>query len=110
MTSRDSRLYLGHIRDAVADIAAYTAEGRAAFFASKMMRAAVVRNIEIIGEATKRLPEDLKDREPGIPWKSIAGMRDVVVHDYFEIDDEIVWNVVENELPRLREAIERLMA
>ena len=74
------------------------------------MRAAVVRNIEIIGEATKRLPEDLRDREPGIPWKSIAGMRDVVVHDYFEIDDEIVWNVVENELPRLREAIERLMA
>jgi len=72
-----------------------------------MMRAAVVRNIEIIGEATKRLPEDLKDREPGIPWKSIAGMRDVVVHDYFEIDDEIVWNVVEKELPRLREAIER---
>jgi len=75
-----------------------------------MMRAVVVRNIEIIGEATKRLPEDLKDREPGIPWKSIAGMRDVVVHDYFEIDDEIVWNVVERVLPRLREAIERLMA
>jgi uncharacterized protein with HEPN domain len=46
------------------------------------MRAAVVRNIEIIGEATKRLPEDLRDREPGIPWKSIAGMRDVVVHDW----------------------------
>jgi uncharacterized protein with HEPN domain len=75
-----------------------------------MMRAAVVRNIEIIGEATKRLPEDVQDREPGIPWKSIAGMRDVVIHDYFEIDDEIVWNVVERELPRLREAIERLMA
>jgi len=75
-----------------------------------MMRDAVVRNIEIIGEATKRLPQDLKDREPGIPWKAIAGMRDVVVHDYFEIDDEIVWNVVERELPRLREAIERLIA
>jgi hypothetical protein len=64
MTSRDSRLYLGHIRDAIADIDSYTAEGRAAFFASKMMRAAVVRNIEIIGEATKRLPQDLTDREP----------------------------------------------
>jgi uncharacterized protein with HEPN domain len=110
MTSRDPRLYLAHIRDALADIASYTAPGRDAFFASKMTRDAVVRNIEIIGEAVKRLPASLTEREPQIPWKNIAGMRDVIVHDYFEIDDQIVWSVVERELPKLREAIERLLA
>ena len=74
MTSRDPQLHLAHIREPIAAIVSYTAQGRDAFLSS-----------------------------------NIAGMRDVVVHDYFEIDDEIVWNVVERELPRLREAIERLM-
>jgi uncharacterized protein with HEPN domain len=103
-------LYLGHIRDALADIAAYTATGRDAFFASKMTRDAVVRNIEIIGEAAKRLPQEVRDRASEIPWKNVAGMRDVIVHDYFAIDDEIVWSVVEKELPKLRSAIARLLA
>ena len=110
MKSRDPLLYLGHIRDALADIAAYTAAGRDAFLHSKMMRDAVVRNIEIIGEAAKRLPQDVRDRAPEIPWKNVAGMRDVIVHDYFAIDDEIVWGVVERDLPKLRAAVDRLLA
>ena len=75
-----------------------------------MTRDAVVRNIELIGEAAKRLPQDVRDRAPEIPWKSVAGMREVIVHDYFAIDDEIVWSVVEKELPKLRSAIGRLLA
>jgi uncharacterized protein with HEPN domain len=110
MTSRDPLLYLGHIHDALAAIAEYTALGREAFFGSKMMRDAVVRNIEIIGEAVKRLPQEVTDRAPEIPWRNVAGMRDVIVHDYFAIDDEIVWSVVERDLPKLRAAVERLFA
>jgi uncharacterized protein with HEPN domain len=110
MTRHDPRFYLGHIRDAIADIASYTAAGREAFFASKMTRDAVVRNIEIIGEAVKRLPDDVKDRAPGTPWRDIAGMRDVIVHDYFGVDFEIVWTVVEVELPKLRAVVEQLLA
>jgi uncharacterized protein with HEPN domain len=109
MTSRDPLLYLGHIRDALAAITEYAAPGRDVFFGSRMTRDAVVRNIEIIGEAVKRLPQEVTDRAPEIPWKRVAGMRDVIVHDYFAIDDEIVWSVVVRDLPKLREAIDRLL-
>jgi uncharacterized protein with HEPN domain len=62
---------------------------------------AVLRNITIIGEATKHLPDDMRARMPGIEWKEIAGMRDWISHVYHGVDPEIVWNVVENEVPEL---------
>jgi uncharacterized protein with HEPN domain len=97
----DERAYLAHIRDAIERTRAYTTGGREAFFASAMQQDAVVRNLEIIGEATKRIREATRAREPSIPWKSIAGMRDVLVHDYFGVDLEIVWGVVEHRLTPL---------
>ena len=97
------------MRDALDAIAVYTRPGRDAFFASAMMRDAVVRNLEIVGEAVKRLPSEITATEPEIPWRRITGMRDVLVHDYFGVDFEAVWNAVENEAPRLRAAIERLL-
>lgn len=62
---------------------------------------AVLRNIEIIGEATKHLPEEIRVRMPGIAWKDIAGMRDWISHVYYRVDDEIVWNAVETKIPEL---------
>jgi uncharacterized protein with HEPN domain len=62
---------------------------------------AVLRNIEVIGEATKNLPDDARAKIPGIEWKKIAGMRDWISHVYYRVDDDIVWDVVETEVPEL---------
>lgn len=62
-------------------------------------RRAFVRGLEIIGEATKRVPEDFRTKHPDLPWKQMAGMRDRLIHDYFGVDYEIVWDVVKNHIP-----------
>lgn len=71
------------------------------FLASQLVRDAVMRNLQIIGEAVKRLTPALKAGHPDLPWREMAGLRDRVVHDYFGIDYEIVWNVIAEELPIL---------
>lgn len=110
MSAQDPRAYLLHIRDALANIAEYTQGGRVTFLASSMIRDAVVRNLEIVGEAVKRLPPQTTSREPSIPWRRIAGMRDVLIHDYFGVDYETVWLVVEVEAPNLKAAVDRILA
>jgi uncharacterized protein with HEPN domain len=109
VTPHEPQVYLLHIRDALAAIALYTNEGRAAFFESAMIRDAVVRNLEIIGEAVKRLPAKTTGREPSIAWRKSAGIRDVLIHDYFGVDFEMVWAVVELEVPRVGDAVGRLL-
>ncbi|MBI3491219.1 MAG: DUF86 domain-containing protein [Acidobacteria bacterium] len=106
---KDDRVYLQHIRDALDDIAAYSGTDRAAFMAERMRQDATLRKLEIIGQAVKNLSEATKSRQPDIPWKRIAGLRDKVIHDYFGVDLEIVWAVVEKELPKFRSAIKTLL-
>ncbi len=72
-------------------------------------RDAVVRNLEIIGEAAKKLPAQTKRDHPEVEWKKIAGLRDILVHDYFGIDMDIVWDVVQNKLPVLTEQVRRIL-
>ncbi|MBI2428925.1 MAG: DUF86 domain-containing protein [Ignavibacteriales bacterium] len=67
---------------------------------------AIIRRLEIIGEAVKKIPTDVRQQYPTIPWKEISGMRDIVVHEYFEVSLEIVWRTVVNELPKIRTQIE----
>ncbi|MGO9914596.1 MAG: DUF86 domain-containing protein [Isosphaeraceae bacterium] len=69
--------------------------------AQELVMDAILRNIEVIGEAAKNIPEDLRARMPGIEWKKIAGMRDWISHVYYRVDDDIVWDVVENKIPEL---------
>lgn len=80
---KGDRVYLLHIRDAIQHILDYTKEGREAFLRDRRTQDAVVRNLEIVGEAVKHLGDALKSEHPEIPWKQIAGMRDRLIHEYF---------------------------
>jgi uncharacterized protein with HEPN domain len=96
---KDDRVYLLHIQDAVRRILEYTREGQAYFFTDSKTQDAVIRNVEIIGEATKNLSDALRGAYPSIPWKQIVGMRDTLIHRYFGVKLDLVWQVVEKDLP-----------
>jgi len=95
---KDDRIYLFHIQDAIKDILEYTKEGRGAFLKDKKTQDAVIRNLEIIGEATKKLSNPLRLKYPNIKWKKIAGMRDKLIHEYFGVNFELVWDVIDQDL------------
>jgi uncharacterized protein with HEPN domain len=107
---KDDSIYLGHIRDAIIDILNYTSVGHATFIGDRMRQDAVIRKLEIVGEAVKKLSDSTKSRSPEIPWKRIAGMRDRLTHDYFGVDLALVWTTVEQDLPRLKAAVDSLLA
>lgn len=106
---KDDRIYLLHVRDAIRQIVEYTAIEKEAFFADRKTQDAVVRNLEIIGEAAKRVSPGLKAAHPDIAWKPIAGMRDKLIHDYFGVNVQLVWDAVERDLPALYEKVKDLL-
>ena len=107
---KDPAVYLRHIRDAIARIGKYTAQGRNAFFEDSMVQDAVIRNLEVIGEAVRSLPPELKRRHPKIPWRIITALRNVLIHEYFGVDLEIVWRVVQRRIPTLKRHVEAMLA
>ena len=70
---------------------------------------AVVRSFEIIGEATKNIPFDIRDKYPEVPWKNMAGMRDVVIHGYFGVDNAVIWKTLKEDIPGLKEKIKKIL-
>ena len=105
---KDERAYLTHAIEAIDAIADYTAAGQKAFFSDGKTQDAVIRNIEIIGQAVKGVSDSTRALEPAVPWRQIAGMRDKLIHEYFGADLALVWDVVERELPVLRPQLETL--
>ena len=107
---RDYRIYLEDILGATRKIRAYTnGLSKTAFLADDKTFDAVVRNLEVIGEAAKNIPESVRANTPTIEWKKIAGLRDILIHEYFGIDGEIVWDIVEHKLPGLETAVQQLL-
>lgn len=105
-----AREYLSHIHDEIRYIhTAIQGLDKEGFLHDETLKRALVRSIEIIGEAVKQLPESFRQQEPGIEWRAIAGMRDRLIHSYFGVDYEIVWDVVVNKIPLLEQAVLRLL-
>jgi len=103
---RDFRVYLEDILEAIARIQRYTQGlSQDAFADDQRTVDAIVRNLEVIGEAVKQLPAEVRLRAPAVEWQKIAGLRDILIHQYFGIDIEIVWDVVQTKLPDLRAAV-----
>jgi len=108
--SRDYKVYLEDILEAIRKIREFTS-GTSLAALSKDARTldAVIRNLEVIGEAVKRLPEEIKNQQPDMEWRKIAGLRDILIHEYFGINVEVVWDVVQHKLSGLEEAARKLL-
>lgn len=108
--TKDPLIFLEHILESIDLIEKYlNGVDEEMFHLSMEKQDLVVRRIEIIGEATKNIPYEFKNTYPDIPWKDMAGMRDVMIHQYFGIDYNIVWKTATQKLPLLKKQIERII-
>jgi len=108
---REYKFYLKDILESIYKIEKYTENLSFDDFAKDdLIQDGVARNLEIIGEAVKNIPDDIKRRNSEVEWKKIAGLRDILIHAYFGIDVDIVWDVVKNKIPKLKESIVEILS
>ena len=106
---KDPRVYLAQILERIDRISEYTADGKEAFLADQRTQDAVIRNFEVIGEAAKRISEEYRRKYPTIPWRELAGFRDVLIHQYEGVSVTEVWLIVEKDLNPIRDAIRSML-
>lgn len=111
MSDRPVNLLIEDMLESIEKIERYAAgHAAASFIADELVTDAVVRNLEIIGEAASRLPEDFTSIDHGIEWGKIVGLRNRIIHEYFGVDLEIVWQIIQHDLPELKEKLIQILA
>ena len=107
---KTNEVYLRHILDAIEQIELYAEDiDKATFEEQRMVQDAVIRQLEIIGEASRQLPEEFRKRHDQVPWHAIIGMRNRIAHEYVDIDLAVVWEVVQYDLPGLKSDVQAIL-
>jgi len=106
---KDDRLYLEHILECIERVERYTSRGREIFLADTMVQDATLRNLQILAESTQRVSESLKNSRPEVPWREIAGFRNVLAHDYLGIRLDRIWETIQAGLPQLKHAVSAIL-
>jgi uncharacterized protein with HEPN domain len=110
MTNRDIKLYLKDILEAMETVEKFVEDMNFEQFKNNdLVSSAVIRKFEIIGEATRNIPQEIKKKYPDIPWKTMVGFRDKLIHFYFGIKYDIVWETIKSKLPELKEKIKKIL-
>ena len=102
-------LYLRHVLEAIEKINRYISVGYDEFMSRTHWQDAVIRQLEIIGEATKKISGDLRDLHPDVPWRRISGLRDVLIHDYMGVDLQAVWEITQRDIPELQRNVQAIV-
>jgi uncharacterized protein with HEPN domain len=102
-------VYLRHILDAIEKIEVYTSVSKDAFMEQSHWQDATIRQLEVIGEATKNISMALRNQYPGTPWKRIAGLRDVLIHHYMGVDLSAVWEITQKDIPTLKQDVTAIL-
>ena len=107
--NKDPLIFIAHILENIEDIAVFS-KGltRKGLEKNKLKRNAIIRSIEIIGEAVKNVPHSFRNKHPDVPWKEIAGARDRMIHQYFDVDLDLVWDIAQKDIPLLKKKIEKI--
>ncbi len=108
MKKKDDRWFLWHIAEALSKIERYVQSGKESFFADTLIQDAVIRNFEITGEAVKNISESMRNKYPAIDWTGMAGFRNILIHQYFGVDLETVWEITQTTAPSAKKYIESM--